>query len=178
MPVSNGTSATSPILRCTPIARHKMIIGRHETMPDKLWRYRGVLLVTSVPLLVVLLMISFLFPSHAPVKDIHTSIDSIHHYRTTQQQAGNTDRISSSGTDKYVYNIVLDAGSTGSRIHIFKFKQAGAQLQLISDGFHQLKPGLSAYSDDPSKGAQSLKPLLQEAMQAVPAAQQVCLELA
>eukprot|EP00879_Flechtneria_rotunda_P021719 GHRR01022903.1.p1 GENE.GHRR01022903.1~~GHRR01022903.1.p1 ORF type:complete len:473 (+),score=173.94 GHRR01022903.1:81-1499(+) len=135
-------------------------------------RYRGVLLVTSVPLLVVLLMISFLFPSHAPVKDIHTSIDSIHHYRTTQQQAGNTDRISSSGTDKYVYNIVLDAGSTGSRIHIFKFKQAGAQLQLISDGFHQLKPGLSAYSDDPSKGAQSLKPLLQEAMQAVPAAQQ------
>jgi hypothetical protein len=68
---------------------------------------------------------------------------------------------------------VLDAGSTGSRIHIYKFKQQGKQLQLISDGFHQLKPGLSAFPDNPEQAAQSLKPLMAEAIKEVPKAQQV-----
>jgi hypothetical protein len=73
---------------------------------------------------------------------------------------------------RYVYNIVLDAGSTGSRVHVFKFergegKGAGA-LKLISDTFEQLKPGLSAYRDDPSAAAASLKPLLTTALRAVP----------
>ncbi|EFJ53213.1 hypothetical protein VOLCADRAFT_78871 [Volvox carteri f. nagariensis] len=67
------------------------------------------------------------------------------------------------------YAIVFDAGSTGSRIHVFKFEQQDGQLKLISDTFEQLKPGLSSYADDPAKAAASLQPLLDTALKTVPA---------
>jgi apyrase len=73
----------------------------------------------------------------------------------------------------FKYSVVFDAGSTGSRVHVFKFKDAGGGLELISDTFEQLKPGLSAYPDDPAKAADSLKPLMEKAIAAVPAEQQV-----
>lgn len=41
------------------------------------------------------------------------------------------------------YSVVLDAGSTGSRIHVFRFDVGHGQLKLISDTFEQLKPGRS-----------------------------------
>jgi hypothetical protein len=72
----------------------------------------------------------------------------------------------------FVYNIVLDAGSTGSRIHVFKFEKAGGELKLISDTFEQLKPGLSSFRDEPQKAAESLRPLLEVALGAVPKGQQ------
>ncbi|KAI8471404.1 MAG: nucleoside phosphatase GDA1/CD39 [Monoraphidium minutum] len=75
------------------------------------------------------------------------------------------------GGGGHVYSIVLDAGSTGSRIHVFKFERAGGGLKLISDTFEQLKPGLSAFRDEPQKAAASLKPLMEVAVRAVPAAQ-------
>ena len=56
----------------------------------------------------------------------------------------------------------------GSRIHVYKFKQAGGRLDLESDTFNQLKPGLSSYADDPDAAARSLQPLLDVALQTVP----------
>ena len=47
------------------------------------------------------------------------------------------------------------------------------QLELESDTFEQLKPGLSAYPEDPKAAAQSLNSLLETAMKTVPEAQQV-----
>jgi hypothetical protein len=112
-------------------------------------------------------MIFFFFPTSKPVQEFKAmTIGQLHHHQ--QQPAAAV-----AGDGAYTYNIVLDAGSTGSRIHIFKFKQQGSSLHLISDGFHQLKPGLSAFPDEPQKAAESLKPLLEEAMKEVPAAQQV-----
>lgn len=122
-------------------------------------------LLMLLQLLVVMAMIFFFFPASKPVRDLKAmTIGQLHH----QQQPA-----AAAGGGAYLYNIVLDAGSTGSRIHIFKFEQKGSSLNLISDGFHQLKPGLSAFPDEPQKAADSLKPLLEEAMKAVPAAQQV-----
>jgi len=69
---------------------------------------------------------------------------------------------------KHTYSVVIDAGSTGSRVHIFKFEGEGASLALVSDTFEQLKPGLSAYADDPAAAAASLKPLLDKAVASVP----------
>jgi Golgi nucleoside diphosphatase len=73
----------------------------------------------------------------------------------------------------FVYSIVLDAGSTGSRIHVFKFSKQGSSFNLISDEFKQTKPGLSAYKDDPKAAADSLKVLMDVAMATVPKEQQV-----
>lgn len=65
--------------------------------------------------------------------------------------------------------VVIDAGSTGSRVHIFRFTtDARGNLELQFDKFDQLKPGLSAFADDPAGGAASLAPLLQLAVATVP----------
>ena len=67
------------------------------------------------------------------------------------------------------YTVVMDAGSTGSRVHIFRFRKQGGSFELVSDTFHQLKPGLSAFAGDPQAAAGSLEPLLERAAEAVPA---------
>ena len=39
------------------------------------------------------------------------------------------------------YAVVIDAGSTGSRVHTFHFSEpAPGQLELIEDNFHQAWP--------------------------------------
>ncbi|OAA60460.1 nucleoside diphosphatase gda1 [Niveomyces insectorum RCEF 264] len=98
-----------------------------------------------------------------------------------------TDRCTrSSSRDKPIvqYVLMIDAGSTGSRIHVYKFNNCGATPELENEVFKQTKKidgkssGLSAYPDDPEAAAQSLDPLLDEALQAVPAALQACTPIA
>jgi apyrase len=85
-----------------------------------------------------------------------------------------TTEVKASGVaSEYKYCIVFDAGSTGSRIHVYKFKATDSGLQLISDTFDQLKPGLSSYADDPAKAAESLTPLMAKAFETVPKELQV-----
>lgn len=45
---------------------------------------------------------------------------------------------------------------------------ADGLLDLDTDTFEQLKPGLSAYPDDPAAAAASLDPLLKTALTVVP----------
>jgi len=79
---------------------------------------------------------------------------------------------SAAASDGHKYAIVFDAGSTGSRVHVFRFDMGGTgALSLVDDTFEQLKPGLSSFATEPEKGAQSLKPLLALAMKTVPEAQ-------
>ena len=67
------------------------------------------------------------------------------------------------------YAIVIDAGSTGSRVHVFKFtRNKKKDLDLHFDEFDQLKPGLSSYAEDPKAAAKSLDPLLLKALDVVP----------
>lgn len=71
---------------------------------------------------------------------------------------------------KNVYGIIFDAGSTGSRIHIFHFLDhgPGKQMTLVKDTFREIKPGLSAYAHDTNKAAESLVGMLDEAKKVVP----------
>ena len=46
------------------------------------------------------------------------------------------------------YAIVFDAGSTGSRIHVYKFTRKNGHLELLFELFEQIKPGLSSFADD------------------------------
>ena len=75
------------------------------------------------------------------------------------------------GDDGRRYAVIVDAGSTGSRVHAFSFRAGpGGALELLDDAFTQLKPGLSAYAAKPAEGGDSLRPLLDAAVAAVPAA--------
>lgn len=61
--------------------------------------------------------------------------------------------LSENNREEIFYGIMFDAGSTGSRIHIFKFKQAndGQPFHLLDEKFEQVKPGLSSYAENPQK---------------------------
>lgn len=75
---------------------------------------------------------------------------------------------------------MIDAGSTGSRIHVYKFNNCGPTPELESELFKQTKKiegkssGLSAYADDPEAAAKSLDILMEEAMKAVPDKLKAC----
>jgi len=67
------------------------------------------------------------------------------------------------------YAVVIDAGSSGSRVHAFKFNRNKGGSELDIDYFKQLKPGLSSYGEDAESAAKSLKPLLDYAVSNIPA---------
>ncbi|XP_075452418.1 ectonucleoside triphosphate diphosphohydrolase 6 [Ascaphus truei] len=71
--------------------------------------------------------------------------------------------------DEVFYGIMFDAGSTGTRIHVYKFSRApnGAPI-LDHETFEALKPGLSAYADDPDKSTAGIIELLTIAEKEIP----------
>ncbi|XP_051866904.1 ectonucleoside triphosphate diphosphohydrolase 6 [Pristis pectinata] len=67
------------------------------------------------------------------------------------------------------YGIMFDAGSTGTRIHVFKFTQmANESPKLANEIFKALKPGLSAYSDKPHLSTKGIQDLLEVAKDSIP----------
>ncbi|XP_058235312.1 ectonucleoside triphosphate diphosphohydrolase 5 isoform X1 [Hemibagrus wyckioides] len=68
------------------------------------------------------------------------------------------------------YGIMFDAGSTGTRIHIYNFIQKGSNRLPVLDNemFQSVKPGLSAYADMPEKAGDSVRQLLEVAKSSVP----------
>jgi len=70
---------------------------------------------------------------------------------------------------------MLDAGSTGSRIHVYDFDyKPNGEVVLVNEVFQELKPGLSSFSDDPRAAATSLRPLMDAAVKAIPDAAAPC----
>jgi guanosine-diphosphatase len=65
------------------------------------------------------------------------------------------------------YALTIDAGSTGSRIHVYKFHNCHAMPSLEYETF-KMNPGLSAFARDPTAAAASLDSLLDEAKRVVP----------
>ncbi|CAH2253362.1 ectonucleoside triphosphate diphosphohydrolase 6 [Pelobates cultripes] len=71
--------------------------------------------------------------------------------------------------NKVFYGIMLDAGSTGTRIHIYRFSHTSTGMpHLEHETFKAIKPGLSAYAEDPEKSAAGINELLDIARKEIP----------
>lgn len=67
------------------------------------------------------------------------------------------------------HGIMFDAGSTGTRMHIFIFAQKPKETpRLLHETFRALKPGLSAYADNVDKSTQAINELLALAKHSIP----------
>lgn len=71
------------------------------------------------------------------------------------------------------YAIMIDAGSTGSRIHVYKFNNCGPTPELENEEFKmtEKKPGgsgLSSYGSDAEGAAKSLDVLMKVAVDTIP----------
>lgn len=93
-------------------------------------------------------------------------------------------KVSSSSTKPIVqYVLMIDAGSTGSRIHVYRFNNCGSTPELEDEVFKMTEPkpggaGLSAYGDDPEAAAKSLDMLMDVAMASVPEKLKSCTPVA
>lgn len=81
------------------------------------------------------------------------------------------------------YALMIDAGSTGSRIHVYRFNNCGSTPELENEVFEQTKPkeggsGLSSYKEDAEAAARSLDPLMEVALQSVPDEYKRCTPIA
>lgn len=78
---------------------------------------------------------------------------------------------------------MIDAGSTGSRIHVYRFNNCGPTPELEHEEFEQTQKkeggsGLSSYKDDAEGAAKSLDPLMDVAMRTVPEEYKSCTPVA
>ncbi|XP_060173725.1 apyrase 2-like [Lycium barbarum] len=123
-----------------------------ESFTDKIQRHKGVILVICVPLFLVSLVL-YVMPTRSP----SDSMESLN-------------RKFSPNVGSMKYAVIFDAGSSGSRVHVFCFDE---NLDLVPIGnelelFVQKKPGLSAHASDPAAAAESLLSLLKDAENVIP----------
>jgi guanosine-diphosphatase len=81
------------------------------------------------------------------------------------------------------YALMIDAGSTGSRIHVYKFNNCGPTPELENEVFEMTPPkqggaGLSSYDADAEGAAKSLDMLMDVAVKNVPESYQACTPVA
>ncbi|BHF69227.1 Ectonucleoside triphosphate diphosphohydrolase 5 [Sparganum proliferum] len=70
------------------------------------------------------------------------------------------------------YGVVIDAGSTGSRVHVFKILHNSSDharpFHLISEHLFSVEPGLSTFAKFPSEAIENLRPLVEYSREYVP----------
>lgn len=78
--------------------------------------------------------------------------------------------VSSDGEMKTHYGVIFDAGSSGTRIHVYTWRSGGraGDFWLIEDDLVKEKPGLSSFAKKPQAAGQSLRHLLEHARKKVP----------
>ena len=81
-------------------------------------------------------------------------------------------------TGHNTHAILFDAGSSGTRMEIYKFLASGPSLQpsdvvQIDASPNKVKPGIPDFSDDPTQVEAYMNPLLESAKQTIPEDKQV-----
>ncbi|KAL8245404.1 hypothetical protein R6Q59_011662 [Mikania micrantha] len=131
----------------------------NEPIADKIHRYRGVILVVSIPLVLISFVLFLMPTARSPTDGV-----------LPNNRKFSPNYVLQSDPSSNRYAVIFDAGSSGSRVHVFCFDRnldlvpIGKELEL----FDKLEPGLSAHAADPKEAADSLMPLLLKAEKAVP----------
>jgi apyrase len=69
--------------------------------------------------------------------------------------------------DSQHYSIIVDAGSTGSKLHVYQYT-TGAALPVVKEILSEsVKPGLSSFTNNPEAAGESLKKILDDAVAAL-----------
>jgi guanosine-diphosphatase len=80
------------------------------------------------------------------------------------------------------YALMVDAGSTGSRLHLYTFSHCDpspdALPKLEDEGFFTTKPGLSSYAGRPKEAAESLRGLMDHALEGIDPSERACTPIA
>ena len=94
--------------------------------------------------------------------------------------SGTTKCTKSSSFNKPIvqYALMVDAGSTGSRIHVYRFNNCGETPELESEIFNMTQPGLSSYDSNAEAAAKSLDVLMDIAVKYVPESLKSCTPVA
>uniref|UniRef100_A0A0E0CZX8 apyrase n=1 Tax=Oryza meridionalis TaxID=40149 RepID=A0A0E0CZX8_9ORYZ len=137
-----------------------------EAVSDRVLRFRGVLVVVLAPVLLIsfVLLLMPRAPASATVEGSAGELVAAAGRRWGPRA------VSGLGDGSTRYAVIFDAGSSGSRVHVYCFD---GNLDLLPIGkeielFKQKKPGLSAYAMEPQEAAKSLVSLLEEAEKVVP----------
>ncbi|XP_062114686.1 apyrase 2-like, partial [Humulus lupulus] len=120
---------------------------------EKMKSKKGSLVLLIVPLSLLLLLYVNPFRSSSSHQ---TTISTLHLANPTSSSAN--------------YAVIFDAGSSGSRVHVYHFDSNLDLLPFANELeiFKQVKPGLSSYASNVTAAAESLVGLLQVAEEAVP----------
>ncbi|EAQ90613.1 hypothetical protein CHGG_02548 [Chaetomium globosum CBS 148.51] len=131
---------------------------------------------TGAIIFTVFLIFYFFSPSGVDIYNGHAGSPS--QGQTPSDSSYGTDKCTKSfSKDKPIvqYVSMIDAGSTGSRIHVYKFNNCGATPELEGEVLFKMtekiegkSSGLGAYKDDPEAAAGSLEPLLDAALKVIP----------
>ncbi|KAM9553853.1 ectonucleoside triphosphate diphosphohydrolase 5-like isoform 3-T3 [Salvelinus alpinus] len=122
-------------------------------------------LLPAVVLSLVLVVLALTGLSHAQLQPKASVLDfsaSLGNLLPSLSRPANSSRI--------FYGVMFDAGSTGTRIHVYTFIQKDPEELPVLDNemFHSIKPGLSAYADMPEMGGYTVRQLLKVAKKTVP----------
>lgn len=108
--------------------------------------------------------------------DIPTDIPSTSHFHANSNTVNLSDLdhmdpspgIASKSILKYA--VIIDAGSGGTRLHVYSLKYRGKQVvSLVAEKFHEIPKGLSTFKDDlPSVRTTLIEPLIAIAKNEVP----------
>ncbi|XP_034006521.1 ectonucleoside triphosphate diphosphohydrolase 5-like [Trematomus bernacchii] len=117
--------------------------------------------MTPAGSLLLLLLLSVVHLSRAKVRTSHLT-HSMGGLLPSLSRPANHSRI--------FYSVMFDAGSTGTRIHVYTFIHGGSEELPVLDNemFHSIKPGLSAYADSPEMAGHTVRMLLKVAKKTVP----------
>lgn len=157
---------------------------------------------TGGVLFFVVFLFYFLAPSGTSIKDISSGkwLDTGWSPIITDDSGGRGAQVSNSTPDPSLgyktctkshdgvkpvkqYALMIDAGSTGSRIHAYRFNNCGATPELEEEFFKMTEKreggaGLSAYKGDPEAAAKSLDMLMEYALESVPEEYRSCSPIA